>query len=343
MLKVLKRSVLRASKRVGLLESIADSEWRRKRLLILCYHSLSVDQEHLWRRPLFFTVQEFEQRLQVLQRWGAQVLPLGEAVNRLQAGTLPPRSAVLTFDDGSADFSETVWPLLKQYRYPATVYATTYYSEKRRPIFPLICRYVLWKGRHGVLDADAELGVAVAADLSNATQREVVARAVIDCADRDGLDADEKDRRAARLAALLRIDYQDLLRRRVLQAMTPDEIRRVAADGADVQLHTHRHRVPRRRDLFEREIAENRTRLESLTGHRAEHFCYPSGVHHQEFLPWLAAQGVMTAATGIPGLAKAGSSPLLLPRIVDVAAMAPIELEGWLSGATQILPRRRET
>ena len=80
------------TKRVGILDSVADSEWRRKRLLILCYHSLSRDEEHLWRRPLFFTVQEFEQRLQLLKRWGVQVTPLGEAVSRLRAGTLPPEA-----------------------------------------------------------------------------------------------------------------------------------------------------------------------------------------------------------------------------------------------------------
>jgi peptidoglycan/xylan/chitin deacetylase (PgdA/CDA1 family) len=341
MLKALKRSLLWVTKRGGQLEAVADSEWRRRRLLILCYHCLSVDQEHLWRRPLFFTAREFEQRLRLLRRWGARVLPLGEAVNHLRAGTLPSRSVVLTFDDGTADFSSTAWPLLKQYDYPATVYATTYYSEKQRPVFPLICAYVLWKGRHKVLNAAPEIGITEAIALSDAAQRRMAARAIVDCADRDKLDADEKDRRAARLAELVGVDYGDLLRRRVLQAMTPEEIRRVAADGADVQLHTHRHRTPLSRDLFEQEIAENRTRLESWTGRRAEHFCYPSGVHHPEFLPWLAAQRVVTATTGVPGLAMAGSSPLLLPRIVDVAAMAPIELEGWLSGASQFLPRRR--
>ena len=294
----------------------------------------------MWRRALFFTVQEFERRLELLQRWDVRVLPLGEAVRRLQAETLPSRAVVLTFDDGSADFSETVWPLLKQYGYPATVYATTYYSEKRRPIFPLMCAYVLWKGRRKVVDAVPELGVTEAVDPSNAGQREIAARAIIDRADLDGLGADEKDRRVARLAELVGVDYEDLLRRRVLQAMTPEEIRQVAAEGADVQLHTHRHRTPRCRDLFEREIVENRTRLELLTGRRAEHFCYPSGVHHREFLPWLAAQRVVTATTTIPRLATADSLPLLLPRIVDVAAMAPIELEGWLSGANQIMPRR---
>jgi hypothetical protein len=342
MLKAVKQNLLRATKRAGLLRLVAESEWRRRRLLIICYHSVSVDQEHLWRRPTFFTLQEFKQRLQLLQQWEANVLPLGEAVARLQCGTLPSRSIVLTFDDGTADFYQTVWPLLKLYGYPATVYATSYYSEKRQPVFPLMCSYLLWKGRHRVLDAVPELGVTRLANLSSARQRAMVERSVIERADRDGLNADAKNQRAAKLAESLGIDYSDLLSRRVLQVMNPEEMRQVAADGADVQLHSHRHRAPRRRELFDQEIADNRTRLEPLTGRRAEHFCYPSGVHHPEFAPWLTAQQIRTATTCIPGLATAGTSPLLLPRVVDTAALTPIELEGWLSGVSQILPRRSD-
>ena len=341
MLKALKQSVLRATKRAGLLELLAESEWRRRRLLILCYHSVSVDQEHLWRRRLFFTAEEFERRLQLLQHWNVNVLPLGEAVRRLHCGTLPPRSAVLTFDDGTADFYHTVWPLLKRYGFPSTVYATSYYGEKRHPIFALMCSYLLWKGRHRVLSPEPELGVIQATNLSSAAQRAEVERSIGDCAAREGLDADEKNRRAGRLAELLGIDYDELLRLRVLQLMTSDEIRRVAAEGADVQLHTHRHRAPRDRDLFDQEIVENRRRLEPLTRRPAEHFCYPSNVHHAEFLLWLTEQRVVTATTCIPGLAMPAAVSLLLPRVVDTSEAAPIELEGWVSGFSHFLPSRR--
>jgi peptidoglycan/xylan/chitin deacetylase (PgdA/CDA1 family) len=340
-LKGLKRQVLRATKRVGLLESVADSSWRRERLLILCYHSLAMDQEHLWRRPLYFTAEEFAQRLQLIQRWKMNVLPLGQAVQRLVSGTLPPRSVVLTFDDGSADFSLLAWPLLRRYGYPATVYVTTYYSEKRLPIFHLMCSYLLWLGRDRTLAAAPELGIPAATNLATSTQRAAVEREILDRAHQDRLDAEEKNTRAAELASLLSIDYGDLLRRRVLHLMTPEELRQVSDDGADVQLHTHRHRVPRQRESFEREIVDNRTRLERFTGRPAEHFCYPSGEHHPEFLPWLAEQHVRTATTTVARLAGSDVSPLLLPRIVDTTSSSPLEIEGWLSGFSQVLPRRR--
>jgi peptidoglycan/xylan/chitin deacetylase (PgdA/CDA1 family) len=340
MLKTLKQSLLRGAKRLRVLDVVADSAWRRNRLLILCYHSVSVDEEHGWRRALYFTSDEFDERLRMLHEFRVNVLPLGEGVARLRAGTLPDRSVVLTFDDGTADFGNLVWPRLKRYGYPATAYVTTYYSEKRHPIFPLICSYLLWKSRRHVIRRSAELGVADDVDLATPERRLAVERAILQQADREQLTADQKDDRARRLADWLGIDYADLLRRRVLQLMTPEEMRATAADGADIQLHTHRHRVPRERALFDREIADNRSRLQKLTDRPLEHFCYPSGVNFPEFLPWLEAQKIATATTTNPGLASVDSRPLLLPRFIDTAGASPIELEGWLSGFSQILPRR---
>jgi len=329
--------MLSAAGRAGVLDIIADSEWRRRRLAIFGYHSVAVDEEHKWRRSLFFTAPELEQRFLLFQRWRLPVLPLAEAVDRLRAGTLPPRSAVLTFDDGSADFASIVWPMLRRFGYPATVYASTYYSEKRHPIFHLMCSYLLWKGRHRVIEPSSILGIPTATNLSNPKDRYAAERRIIEQADRDQLSADERNARAACLSELVGVVYEDLLRRRVLQLMTPDEMRRVAADGADVQLHTHRHRAPRVPDLLAREIRDNRNRLEALTGRRAEHFCYPLGIYFTELLPVLTAQGVVTAVTCRPGLATPASQALLLPRVIDTAGLTSHELAGWFSGAGQAL------
>ena len=45
---VVKRRVLGASSRLGILDGVRDSKWRQHRLLILCYHSVSMDDEHEW-------------------------------------------------------------------------------------------------------------------------------------------------------------------------------------------------------------------------------------------------------------------------------------------------------
>ena len=58
-------------------------------------------------------VDDFQRHLDTLDAWGAQVLPLDEAVAALAAGTLPERAVALTFDDGYASVVETAWPLLR--------------------------------------------------------------------------------------------------------------------------------------------------------------------------------------------------------------------------------------
>ena len=52
---------------VGALEAVANSKWRRSRLLILCYHGISLDDEHQWRPALYLPPELLEQRLQTLR------------------------------------------------------------------------------------------------------------------------------------------------------------------------------------------------------------------------------------------------------------------------------------
>ena len=63
----LKRVALQAFQRTGGFNLVADSDWRRQRLLILCYHGISLDDEHLWNGALNMPPDLLEQRLLLLQ------------------------------------------------------------------------------------------------------------------------------------------------------------------------------------------------------------------------------------------------------------------------------------
>lgn len=74
----------------------------------------------------------FESHLDTLEDWGAAVLPLPEAAERLAVGALPPRAVALTFDDGYASVVETAWPLLRKRHLPATLFVCSDYLEGER-------------------------------------------------------------------------------------------------------------------------------------------------------------------------------------------------------------------
>ena len=142
MLRNAKLATLGVLRRTGVFDLVANSEWRRNRLLILCYHGTSLEDEHEWRPALYMAPQVLEQRLQALRSMRCSVLPLEEALQRLHSRDLPPRSVAVTFDDGAYDFYRQALPLLKKYELPVTVYQTTYYSDHAFPIFNLICSYM---------------------------------------------------------------------------------------------------------------------------------------------------------------------------------------------------------
>lgn len=341
MLRNAKLATLSFLRSAGAFEAVANSKWRRDRLLILCYHGTSLEDEDQWRPALYLSPQVLEQRLQTLRATRCSILPLGEALQRLQARDLPPRSVAVTFDDGTYDFYSQAYPLLKNYGIPVTVYQTTYYTDNPMPVFNLVCSYMLWKRRADQLRPIPELGLTQAMDLSTHVGRHKVVRSLVERAERENLSGRDKNEIARRLAGALGIDYAALTAKRILQLMNAQEVAEIAKEGVDVQLHTHRHRTPEDEALFRREIADNRERIQSLIGRSAKHFCYPSGVYRQEFVSWLQKEGVLSATTCDGGLVKPGDNPFLLSRFVDTTGRTQLEFESWLSGLGALIAFHR--
>src|SRR6185503_6326745 len=204
---------------------VANSSWRRQRLLVLCWHGLSNDDEHLWRPGLYITPQIFRRRLEILAELGCSVLSLDDALIRLWAGDLPPRSVVITFDDGFNDFAAQALPILREFGFPATLYLTTYHVDDQRPLYNLTVSYLLWKsaGPGRRLPNGASIGNRAEAELS----AQVMAREAI----RDGLSTTEKDNRARELASFLGHDYDKWCAQRMLCLITAGQVRNASDSG----------------------------------------------------------------------------------------------------------------
>jgi len=337
MLGKVKRLLTKSADSLGVTSLFLNSEWRRQRLLILCYHGVSIADEHKWEPGIYFPPEKLRQRFETLRRCRCNVLRLDDAITRLYAGDLPPRSVVITFDDGTYDIYSVAAPIVDEFAYPVTLYFTTYYSMYNRPVFDVMCSYLLWKAGPkrftlpGVLEGTT--------DLSQVSFRQVAQR-VKEYAFVARMSAPEKDQLTGRLAESLGLDYEAICATRILQVMTPSEARDLANRGYDIQLHTHRHRVSRRRALFQREIVQNRQYIEAVTNTPPRHFCYPCGVWLDDYPRWLVKAGVVSATTCDGGLATRDTNPYLLPRFVDSSARTDAEFGAWISGFTSVLPQR---
>jgi peptidoglycan/xylan/chitin deacetylase (PgdA/CDA1 family) len=336
-LKQAKLSVLRLAEATGASRFLSRSQWRRHRLLILCYHGVSLYDEHEWG-DLYISPETFRRRMELIALAGCNVLPLSDAVQRLQSGTLPDRAVVITFDDGMHDFARAAFPIVESFGYPVTLYLTTYYVEFNRPVFDPMCSYLLWNGRYkqqlvwpGVLPTPVSL---------DDDGRQGAVSAIKQFAKSRKLSGREKDGLLAQLAGRLDIDYEELCRKRVLHLITPEEARELAAGGVDLQYHTHRHRVYRNRDRMFQELQDNRRRIATFTSTEPRHFCYTGGFYLLEYPAYLKEYGMLSATTCKPGLCTAGTNPFLLPRLVDTMGLSDLEFRAWLDGTADLLPKR---
>src|SRR5438270_879965 len=93
------------------------------------------------RRPdTEITPQAFEQQMQELKNRGITVIPMQDFLAwKRGEKNIPPRSAVITFDDGWKSQYEVAWPIMKKFGYPFTMFIYTegvrgrYLIEENKP------------------------------------------------------------------------------------------------------------------------------------------------------------------------------------------------------------------
>ena len=338
-LRTAKLLTLRVGKSIGVMEAIRLSKWRKNQLLILAYHGVSQDDEHLWNPDLFFTPDDFRTRMQLLKDYGCHVLQLSDALQRLWTKTLPPCSVVLTFDDGGCDFYRQAYPILREFGWPATVYLTSYYCNYNRPVFDVMCSYLLWKGRSTKLNLGDVISGTAEFDVESKSTRERTLDAIRLFARHAKFSAQQKDELLNLIAERLSIDYETILAKRILHLLSPEEVAELVAEGLDIQLHTHRHHAPQKRESFLVELKENRTFISKFTK-LPHHFAYPHGLYEECYDDWLLSLGVTSATTCEAGLATNHSNPYNLPRLVDTSSLRLLELEGWISGLSKFFPQK---
>jgi peptidoglycan/xylan/chitin deacetylase (PgdA/CDA1 family) len=255
---------------------------------------------------------------------------------------LPDNAVAITIDDGFHSTCKVAAPILKACGFPATVYVTSYYVQKKTPIYRLFVQYALWKTSAIKLresDVLGEFGGEV--DLTNAMEVDRATWRFIEYGEMRS--SEEQAAISKRLGAALGVPYSAIKLSRTLTLMTEREIGGLRDYGIDVQLHTHRHRLPFDRESVLREINDNRSALRTASGAVLEHLCYPSGEWSPRHWPWLREAGITTATTCDYGLNSAATNTLALMRFVDGENVSMVEFDAAISGFAEWLHAIKET
>lgn len=335
MRRALYRAVLHAARWLGLFRLAA---WlTRGQIRILGYHGASLLDEHLFRPSLFMSARTFERRMRWLARAGCSVLGLEEALARRAQGTLPALPVVITVDDGWVGSARHMFPLLRELGLPATLYVPTAYVLQEEPVTGVMLDYLLWKSPRRLLSLEqVDPGLRGSLDLRAPGERERLRQRVSALL---AAATHPEQRRGVwvRLGQALEVDYAALAGRGLCTVLSAPELAAAAAEGIDLQLHSHLHDMPEDPQRLLLDLESNRAHLAALTSRPLRHFCYPSGVCSPEAAETLAGAGVVSATTCVPGLLSSTGDPMLAPRLLDRDDFSQVEFQAELSGFKEVL------
>lgn len=276
------------------------------RLSVLIFHRVLARKDEL--HVDLPDVAQFNRILSWLRSW-FNVLALDEAVSQWKAGTLPPRAAAITFDDGYADNLTQAVPVLRRHGMSACFFIATGYLDGGRMWNDTVAEAVR-ACPQGTLDlADLGLGVYELKDMHD--RRRTVLELLPRIKHLPGLQRQSlADQIGQRVAIPLPSDLM----------LTTGQLKALRNAGMQIGAHTVSHPILTRLDpkAAQEELANSKQHLEDILKEPVDLFAYPNGVPDQDYSAVHANMalelGFTAAFTTSPGAVRSGSSAYELPR-----------------------------
>jgi peptidoglycan/xylan/chitin deacetylase (PgdA/CDA1 family) len=197
------------------------------------------------------------------------VLKLGDALDRLTAGTLPPRALSITFDDGYADNCLVAAPILKSLGLPATIFVATGFLDGGI-MFNDVVRVSIEQTRDSHLDL-ADIGLDGLLSLETQAERIATFNKLLGLL--KYLPQSERLDKSLVLAESVGARLPDDL------MMTSQQLLATANQGIDIGAHTVSHPILKNlsdSDARE-EITQSRVDLQARLDREVKLFAYPNG------------------------------------------------------------------
>lgn len=304
-----------------------------KHALILGYHRVAKVQNDPF--SLCVSSQSFKEQMEVLQTV-ANPISLEKLVQTIEDGHLPPRSVVVTFDDGYADNLYEAKPILDHYEIPAVVFIVT----------GSIGRQFWWDEMEHILLSPKRLP----------ERFEISFNDFKFMWNSGNLNFESyKDKGFENRKNFLRTLYQKLLissselRKSVIEhlqnwsglepeepfpcrAMTSDELIQLVSGGlVDVGAHTVNHPMLSglTEDEQKSEIMHSRAILENILEREVKSFSYPHGLPSAKTMEIVRNSGYICACASYNDVVWKGSDRFQLPRFW-VQDWSGKKFERWL-------------
>jgi peptidoglycan/xylan/chitin deacetylase (PgdA/CDA1 family) len=292
----------------------------RRSSVILLYHRVAQGFPDPW--SLCVSPSNFRAQLAVLA--ARNVRTLDGLLDDL-AHDRRPRAAVVTFDDGYADFHTTALPGLRAHGVPATLFVTTGpLAEGGEFWWDELERIVL---HAPVLPPTLAMALG-SEDLALATgDRRALYHAL-----HQRLGRLAGRTRARALADLRAWAGVDVARRETHRPLAEAELRAIARDPSiRIGAHTvsHSYLGALATDEQAREIGDSKRTLEALTQRSIEHFSYPHGDHEPETVAHVRAAGFRVACGSACAPVAGEIDAFDLPR-VEVPNFSGPAFARWL-------------
>ncbi len=278
-----------------------------QRLSILIYHRVLPQPDPL--RPGEPDAASFDWQMRLLAEH-CVVLPLREAVSRLQADRLPRRACCITFDDGYADNLTVALPILEKYRLPATVFVATAYLDGGRMFNDAVIDAIAAASTESLDLSDLGLGRH---ELSSLDQcRAAIAKIL------EQLKYRSPEQRSDDVARLHELAECGSLPTDIM--LTSAQVGELARRGIEIGGHTDAHAIlTTLSDQQARaEIEAGRRRLETIVEKPVTVFAYPNGRPHRDYaarhVAIVRALGFELAVSTAHGVANHATDCYQLPR-----------------------------
>jgi len=285
--------------------TLASGLGKNKKLFILIYHRVLDEPDYM--RPGEIDRRTFTWQMDLMAKY-FNVLPLAEALEKIQNNELPARAVCITFDDGYADNYQNALPILNAFNLNATFFIANGFLNGGMMWNDKVIEAVRAISSEKIDLSEVGLGVY---DVSSRDLKSKVAQEIINKIKHQ--DSSDRLEIADFVASKVKNLPSDLM-------MTDEQLIQLHNAGMEIGGHTVNHPIMAKlkTKALSFELKNNKLVLEQLLGTTIRFFAYPNGKpeidYKQKHVVQVKSEGYQAALSTQWGVSDKNSDLFQLPR-----------------------------